>query len=177
MPITILPDNIEVGELWGIDITITSTDAEVIEAYATATHSVQVTCLSDLAGDYSVVSSGTSTDTNPATVTPINDYAYGVVTIEETAPGIYAIGGGADYFGGLYEQWYCAPYGSCFDFGSGEFQDICDNLASVGNWASAFGGDNFPVSGTRDPDTGVITMTWTNAFGDQGTNVYTPVVE
>lgn len=120
-------------------------------------------CPSDLAGVYNVVSSGTSTDGAPAN-NPLVDLAY-EVTVTQTGPTTYTI---SDGFAGVYQDWYCAPYGYCFET-EGNFTDTCGSLA--GEWVEGFNSE-VVLTGTDNFD-GTLSISWSNGFGDQATAVYT----
>ncbi|WP_242117876.1 hypothetical protein [Aestuariivivens sediminicola] len=120
-------------------------------------------CPSDLAGTYSVVSNGTSTDGAPAN-NPLVNFAYEVV-ITQTGPISYSI---SDGVAGVYIDWYCAPYGYCFET-PGTFSEICGVL--TGSWVEAFGAQ-VRLSGVNNFD-GTLTISWDNDFGDTATATYT----
>lgn len=126
-----------------------------------------VTCPSAIKlGDYKAVTTATSTDDCPPDVT-LTDYEYDV-TLTLNSPGRYIV---SDFFGGAYIEWYGDCYG--YDFETpGSFIDVCNSLDF--NFADEF---NSPITGTGayDPNTGIITYTWTNGFGDTGTTVLTPL--
>lgn len=126
-----------------------------------------IACPSDLGGSYTVVSSGTSTDSCPSPAT-LTDYAYtGTITFTPLGGGRYRLN---ESLGGQYIAWYGACYG--YDFVTANtISDVCNVIS--GTFATAFG-ESFSVSGSVDTDTGVITISWTNNFGDTGSNVYTP---
>lgn len=120
-------------------------------------------CPSDLAGTYSVVSSGTSTDGAPVN-NPLVDFPY-EVTVTKTGENTYAV---SDIFAGVYIDWYCDAYGACAETEE-EFQDVCGNL--VGSFEEPFG-TTATITGTNNYD-GTFTLTWVNGFGDTATSVYT----
>ncbi|PIF00764.1 MAG: hypothetical protein CR994_03665 [Maribacter sp.] len=123
-----------------------------------------VSCASNLGGNYRVVSSGTSTDGGPVN-NPLVDFAYDVVLTDEGG-GTYSI---SDGVAGVYQDWYCAPYGYCFET-AGTMTDICGNLS--GTWSEAFGCE-INLTGTVNAD-GTLTIHWENCFGDSADAVYTP---
>jgi hypothetical protein len=126
-----------------------------------------VSCPSDLAGTYSVLTSGSSTDPGPdASVNPIANYPY-TVTITANGGGDYTV---SDAFGGVYILWY-EMYGLDFEV-PGKFSDVCGTISGV--FPEPFG-TNVTYSGSVDPDTGVITIDWINGYDDEGTSVFTKI--
>lgn len=122
-----------------------------------------VSCPSDLAGTYSVVTSGASTDSGPTPdENPITDYPY-TVTITGSG-GSYSL---SDAYGGLYLLWY-DMYGITGDV-PGTFTDVCGTLS--GTFPEPFGGST-TLTGTVNGD-GTLTIHWENEFGDFGDSVYT----
>jgi len=127
--------------------------------------SYPVSCPSDLGGTYNVVSSGFSTDGAPIN-NPLVNFPY-TVTVTDVGGGSYTI---SDGVAGVYQDWYCAPYGYCFET-EGNFTDVCNSLS--GSWTEAFG---CPVEliGTVNAD-GTLTISWSNCFGDTIEEaIYTP---
>lgn len=120
-------------------------------------------CPSDLAGTYTVVSSGTSTDGAPVN-NPLVDLSY-EVTVTQVDAASYTI---SDGVAGVYQDWYCAPYGYCFET-EGNFTDTCGELS--GEWVEAFD-STITLTGNDNFD-GTFTVTWVNGFGDTATAVYT----
>jgi len=120
-------------------------------------------CPSDLAGTYSVISNGTSTDGAPVN-NPLVDFAY-EVEITKTDATTYTI---SDGVAGVYIDWYCDAYGYCFET-EGNFTDTCGILS--GTWVEGF--DSTVVLTGEDNFDGTLTITWENGFGDTATAVYT----
>lgn len=124
-----------------------------------------VSCPSDLGGNYSVISSGSSTDSGPsASENPISNFATNVV-ITDNGGGNYTV---SDAFGGLYLLWYDI-YGIKEGDSEGEFNDICGTIS--GSFREPFGTDVI-VTGNVNPD-GTISIHWENGYGDMGDSVYT----
>lgn len=115
-----------------------------------------VSCPSDLAGNYTVVSSGFSTDGAPVN-NPLVDFAYDIV-LTDNGGGSYTI---SDGVAGVYQDWYCAPYGYCFET-AGNFTDVCGTLS--GSWTEAFG-CQVDLTGQVNEDM-TLTIQWVNCFGD-----------
>lgn len=159
--LSIDPISLEVGDQFDFYYELTTAKGEKMNS--TFRTRVLVSCSSDLAGSYSVLSSGTSTDSEPIN-NPITDFAYDVV-ITDNGGGNYTI---SDGVAGLYMEWYCTPYGYCFET-EGNFTDICGDLS--GTWTEAFGCD-ITLTGTDNGD-GTLSINWSNCFGDSATAIYT----
>ena len=112
---------------------------------------------------YDVVSTGTSTDD----CCPDETTVMSTVTLTGS-DGMYAI---SDWSGGLYFEWY-AVYGMTADGSGGDITDVC-NAITLTTAEEPFG-ESLMGSGTVDPDTGVITFSWSNGWGDQGVTTMTP---
>lgn len=124
-----------------------------------------VSCPSNLGGNYSVISSGTSTDSGPTPAeNPISNFATNVV-ITDNGGGNYTV---SDAFGGLYLLWYDI-YGIKVGDSEGEFNDICGTIS--GSFPEPFGTDVI-VTGNVNPD-GTISIQWENGYGDKGSSIYT----
>lgn len=124
-----------------------------------------VSCPSDISGEYTVVSSGFSTDGAPVN-NPLVNFSYDV-TLTDNGGGNYDI---SDGVAGVYQDWYCAPYGYCFET-VGNFTDVCGTL--TGSWTEAFGCP-IELTGTVNDD-GTLTIQWSNCFGDTIEEaIYTP---
>lgn len=119
--------------------------------------SIKPACVSDLAGTYSVVSSGEIGGGNG----PYNNIEADVV-LTETAPGVYQAD---DITGGMYPQiWGGNPE-------PGSFEDVCNNITIrpvADQW-----GDTITGSGDVNEDKS-IDLNWSNTYGDTGAAVYTP---
>ena len=123
-----------------------------------------VSCASDLGGTYSVLSSGTSTDSAPRPEdNPIRDYPYTTV-ITDNGGGSYTM---SDAFGGVEILWY-SSYGLNFEV-EGSFNDLCGDLS--GSFNGVLGDTNI-LTGTVNPD-GTLSIHWENNFGDFGDAIYT----
>lgn len=164
LPIDIIADGIEAGELLAIDIRLVSADVEIGNGFGQAVHNIQITCNSDIGGTYTSTTTGTSTDTCCPTETTVT----GTVTLTDNGDGFYTI---SDWSAGLYLEWYDV-YGitSSTDM-TAEIRDICDAISA--DFTEPFNTAT-ELRGTRDAATGVITYTWVNGYGDQATVVLTP---
>jgi hypothetical protein len=129
---------------------------------------IQVVCASDLEGTYNAVTNGTSTD-GGALNNPAVDIQ-SVVTLTATGnPGEYNIDKST---GKVFDAWYLGVYyGEAIDV-DGVITDACGSI-TLDSYNSPFGDDIIDSSGTVDA-AGVITLTATNAFGDNWTMVLTP---
>ncbi|MCK0144655.1 hypothetical protein MWU78_03225 [Arenibacter sp. F26102] len=175
-------DDIQVGDMLKLYTSYTFKDGSVLEVlnskaepnyYAADFNQITefkisldyiVSCPSDLGGNYSVVSSGTSTDGAPVN-NPLVDFAYDVV-VTDNGGGNYSI---SDGVAGVYQDWYCEPYGYCFET-AGTMTDVCGDL--TGTWTESFSCE-INLTGTVNPD-GTLSIQWENCFGDSATAVYTP---
>jgi hypothetical protein len=157
LPITILADGIEAGEKLTIVVNITASDVPVNPNFATGTHTIQITCPSDLAGTYSMTSVGTEYYGSAFTYTFDDTY-------EEVAPGAYKI---SDLSGGMEPNiWSNDPVEAILI-------DVCGVISlDEANFDYIY--DYDVLSGSVDPATGVITVSWQNTYGENGVNTYTP---
>jgi hypothetical protein len=117
-------------------------------------------------GLYSAVSTATSTDACPPT-NPLVDFPY-EIELKAKGAGKYEV---SDFFAGVYIDWYGACYGYDFET-AGTFTDVCNDLSF--SFQDGFGA-TIQGTGTYDSDTGVITYSWVNDFGDEGTTTLTPL--
>lgn len=178
------PGDFEVGDRFQLTFPINTADGRRLviplssdlcqqpaqPAFGGCSYSWAIACPSNIPnGSYDVVVSGSSTDPNPADPNPSG--LTGTVELSGSN-GTYTL---SDLSGGLYDYWYCAPYGLCGP-SPGTFTDVCNNLSIINSTSSLSGccGDVVNGSGSYDPDTGVITLSWTNAFGDTGQLTLTP---
>ncbi len=164
LPIDIIDDGINAGEQLTLDIRIVSADVEIGSGFGQAVHTIQITCISDIAGTFTTVASGDRGDGSGGAAGaygPINS----TVTFTATATdGVYDV---SDLSFGMYAQ----VYGDGTPV-TGRLQDVCDALTDLGD-TDRFG-DPFTVTGTRVAATGVITLNWSNTWGDTGTVTLTP---
>lgn len=123
-----------------------------------------VSCPSDLAGTYTVISSGASTDSGPdASVNPIANYSY-EVKITADGGGAYTL---SDGYAGLYQLWYDI-YGITGE-NSGNFTDVCGTLS--GSYSEPFG-TTVTLTGTVNADN-TLSIRWENGYGDFGESIFT----
>ncbi|MCP3928011.1 MAG: hypothetical protein GY705_02785 [Bacteroidetes bacterium] len=134
--------------------------------YPGGTLSIDMSCVSDLAGTYTSEATGTSTDgCCPGSHTVTAD-----VTLTDLGAGKYDI---SDWSGGLYPEWYTV-YGITPDDVHGEILDVC-NVITLLTSSEPFGESLTGSEGAAvDPTTGVISYHWDNGWGDEGTVKLTP---
>lgn len=167
-------DDIQVGDVLTVTTRFTMSDGTILEILSpdgvtggTGTNiattvlfstliNYPVSCPSNLGGNYKVVSSGFSTDGAPVN-NPLVDFEYDIV-LTDNGGGSYTI---SDGVAGVYQDWYCAPYGYCFET-AGTFTDVCGILS--GSWTEAFG-CQVDLTGVANDD-GTLTIQWANCFGD-----------
>lgn len=126
-----------------------------------------VACPSSLEGEYTVVSSMTSTS-GGALNNPTTDFAFdGVAVFTKVSPIAYEVSNG---LGGMYDRIYG-------HWGAGattvHYLDLCGSLLDNGT-VGEFGA-SFVVTSSSISSEGVITVEWKNKWDDKGKNVYTPV--
>lgn len=127
LPITINPDNIEAGEQWTIIVNITGAgSADVSPNYATATHTVQISCPPNIGvGTYTTAVAGIPDPDGCAT-----GFAYAGASVEVTydaGAGLYTI---SDADIGYFSGDYTAPT---------DFVNVCDVLTLQGNPGAPYG--------------------------------------
>ena len=165
VPFEVIDDNIEAGETWVLAYKITGGSTETGPA-STNVHSIQVTCPSDLAGTYDVVTTYGYHDFLPAESTWTIE-----AEITEVSPGVYSVD---DFSGGLYSVGaYSSAYGTTGQFVT--FSEVCGAITWSGQ-TDAWG-PCVPQAGKVNAvaGTGVITISWLNEeYGENGVSVYTP---
>ena len=143
-------------------------DEEVRKSSVPQSADVEVVCASDLAGTYDAVTSGTSTD-GGANNNPATDIQ-AVVTITATdTPGEYIIDKST---GKVFDAWYLAVYYDDPTDVEGILKDACGSV-TLDSYVSPFGDPIIESSGSVD-ESGVITFTAMNGFGDEWTVILTP---
>jgi len=129
-----------------------------------ASVTANVSCSSNLAGEYTSTTTGMSTDgCCPGSVTVEKD-----ITLTDLGGGKYTIN---DWSGGLYLEWY-AVYGITADTDmTATLEDVCDVVS--GSLTEPFG-TAASLSGAVDLTTGIITFSFLTGYDDVGTIVMTP---
>lgn len=171
-------DSVNGGQAFNFTATLTKDDGSSFTATNTSTNlrgqpafnaffafDQPIICPSSAAGTYTAEVSGESTDgCCPGTVSTTS-----TVTLEETGAGTYTI---SDYSGGLYLEWY-GPDGGNYGVVADDETDgglattIVDacNVITIPEFSEFFGA-GARASGSLDPETGVISYTFDNDFGD-----------
>lgn len=154
-------DDLSPGDYWAFTFLLVTEDGREIVVNGNDERRVTFTCPSDLAGTYNSIASGAFGDGEGGQG---QSYAGLTATIElaELSSGIYLID---DMSFGLYEQAY--------GIGSpdGRIQDVCGTITDQGDTDQY--GDPFTMEGNVD-ENGVITLSWSNTYGDTGEVVLTP---
>lgn len=157
-------NDVKVGETLRFYFDMAQNDGKVIRDRDVVT--LPFSCPSALAGVYTSLTSGSSTDgccPNPEVDFP------GEVTLTKLSDGRYQI---SDFSAGLYFKWY-EVYGiTSVNQSPGKLLDVCGNLSFYDTqepFATAITG-----TGSVDSGTGVITYSWENGYGDKGTVKLTP---
>lgn len=127
---------------------------------------IPFSCPSDLAGVYTSVTTGSSTD-DCCKANPTVNFA-SVVTVTKLSDGKYQI---SDFSAGLYLHWYDIYGIATNEQSPGKIQDICGDLV----FFETLEPFQTPVTGTGSVDqaTKTITYNWVNGYGDEGTVVLT----
>lgn len=154
----VIVDNIEPGETWTVAYAITGGDVAT-GITPIVTHSIQISCPSDIGGMYSF-----STDwTVPNGGSPVSGNVTGTVTMTDNMDGDYDFD---DMSFGVYPQVYAIASPA------GGVNDICDAIVGQGDTDQY--ADPFTISGSRNSTTGVISLSFSNTFGDSGDVTLTP---
>jgi hypothetical protein len=151
-------DDLELGDMFLFEPVIT---ANGVTTRSNSIVNANVACASDLAGTYDLVATGSSPDyADPWTPTQ------STVTITSVDGGVtYSI---TPALGGMIEDLYSMWGG---DIRTGTFQDICGNIE---NTDVSDGWEEMTYEGSIDPVTGVISITFSNTYGDSGSMTLTP---
>jgi len=134
-----------------------------VEARGTCFLQTFINCPSNLEGTYNTSTTGES----PDFCCPEFDFP-SVITLTRLSPNSYEM---SEFSGGVYAEWFCAPFGECQDFFEdigGNMIDICGSITTSAPYFDSIG------FGTVDEATGIITIDWDNEFGDYGTTIFTP---
>lgn len=164
LPIDIIDDGINAGEQLNLDIRLVSADVEIGNGFGQAIHTIQITCISDIAGTFSTSATGDVGDGSGGSAGTYGPITSSVTFAATSTDGVYDV---SDLSFGMYAQ----IYGDNTPV-TGRLQDVCDALSDLGD-TDRFG-DPFTVTGTRVAASGVITLTWSNTWGDTGTVTLTP---
>ncbi len=160
IPFIVYDDELTPDDKLQIVVSLTSASAKISPNYKDLAHQIRVVCPSDLAGAYNSVSSGTTADFGPYSNVQkvINLVSAGAGSVS------YSLN---DISFGAYEQEYglSAP--------AGGISDVCGTIVGNASNQDQFG-DPFTLNGSVNATTGVITINWSNTYGDSGTAILTP---
>ena len=180
-PVTVNYSLAEVASLLGVNVgDLALGDAFQFKFYITTTTGERMTsatvvdvpmsCVSDLAGAYSVTTTYGYHDFLP-------DYSSNTMNIDvvQVSDGVYSV---FDFSGGLYSS---GPYSSAYGTGDSSFtvtfRDTCNNISWTGQsdpWGACIPADG--GTNSVDSSTGVITISWyCEGYGENGVSVYTPI--
>ncbi len=158
----VLTENFDVGERFSLIFNITGGDVAVSENQKSVTHTMEISCSSDLAGTYSTLMSGDAGDGMGGSQATYNNLPSTVIITTTSVDGTYSID---DMSFGLYPLGYSDPI-----LPNGRLQDVCGRISDLGD-TDRFG-DAFTITGTVNGD-GTISISWSNNYGDTGTGVLT----
>ncbi|MEQ6121877.1 hypothetical protein [Reichenbachiella sp. MALMAid0571] len=139
------------GDVWVFSYTVNLTDGRVLKPAQKT--SIAFSCVSDLAGTYSSLTSGSAGTDDP----------YEVTLTETATSGVYEV---SDITFGLYKNSYGASDNPA------DITDVCDVISLIDQPDVVYGGDVFNGSGTVNAD-GTITLSWSNGYGDYGVTTLT----
>lgn len=139
------------GDEWTFTYKVNLTDGRVLKPARST--SVAFSCVSDLAGTYEAVTSGSIGA----------DYPYEVTLTETATSGVYEV---SDITFGLYPDGYGASENPA------NITDVCDNITLKDQPDTVYGGDVFNGTGKVNGD-GTISLTWSNGYGDNGVTTLT----
>jgi hypothetical protein len=157
-------DELNAGDSWNYSYVLNNNEGNTWDVLQETKYTF--TCPSDIAGTYSVVSSGTSTD--DCCTDPVENIT-GTVELTEVRPGVYEL---SDFSGGLYFEWYDVYTITSPEDTPGFLEHVCSEVNII-ETAEPYG-TAVTGSGTYDDVTGVITYNWVNGYGDTGTVTLTP---
>ncbi|AHM62445.1 hypothetical protein D770_20980 [Flammeovirgaceae bacterium 311] len=162
-----LPISLTVNDFIGyVDLRVTVIDRQ--GRSSTQTYTVRVDpCTYNMAGTYTTSTNATSTDPDCDDATALNNFA-STATITRTNETTYRI---SNILGGAYVEWYGDCYGQAAQTAANVRFDCENNTVSIVGFTGPFS-SRITGSGTVDPATGAITITWRNTFGDTGTTVF-----
>ncbi len=158
VPFIVYDDEIQPDDKLQIVVSLISSSAKISPNYKDLVHQIRVVCPSDIAGSYNSVTSGSTPQGGPYS------NVRKVITLTASGTGKYLLN---DMSFGVYAQIYgdASPPGAIFD--------ICDVISGDPTNKDQYN-DPFTMNGSVNPATGVLTITWSNTFGDTGTSILTP---
>lgn len=151
LPIEVFPDAMEPGEQFTIVVNITSSDVTIHPNYGSGTHTIQITCPSDLGGTYQVSGNGSGPWGCTTAFTGVE------ITWTDLGGGVYEI---ADFSFGAYDACYGA--GSTPPGGNLRLNDVCGRIFPTGTsrWGEVYTFSNGTVNGAD------FSFTWVNDYGE-----------
>lgn len=154
---TQLADNIESGEKLNLILKLTGGDLP-LSKYVRVTYALAITCPSNLAGDYDAHTDWIDDYGDAGS----NDYPVTLALVAGQT-NRYSL---ADLSGGMEPIiWSNPPVAVTFN-------DVCDEI--VLHQHSYFYAYFIDAGSSVDPNTGIITINWSNFYGETGTTTLTP---
>jgi len=150
LPISILPDNLEPGQVFTINVALTGGDLPVSTVYGSGSHRIQISCPSALAGTYAYSTVGWCGTTGTGTVT------------WTAAPSARYTS--SDFSIGAYDACYGA--GSTLPGGTLVIADVCGKLSPVGlsRWGEVYTFNSVTLAnGGTD-----LIIDWENDYAEGG---------
>ena len=158
LPIEILPDNINPGETWTLDIKITEGGGLQLANDNVVSFKIQVSCPSNLAGTLDFVHSDYFCTGDPIT---------GTTELKEVSDGVY-----------VFDDFVFGSWVACYGGGgvAGDDPAITLRMVDICNTISMTGTDNYgdsyeyKITNVNGPE---LTIDWTNTYGEFGKVVLT----
>jgi hypothetical protein len=156
-------NTLEAEEAFIISLIVTSPNGFSSRS-ASGQYFCYIACESSLEGTYDAITNGSSTDVDIAN--PVGTDIASEITLTKVDGITYLLD---NSLGGIWEYWYCDLYGECSPI-ENYIQEFCGSLS--GSWTDGY--NVFDATGSVDPLTGVLTISWENDWGDKATTVLTP---
>jgi hypothetical protein len=154
LPFEVFPDAMNPGEQFTIVVNITSSDVTIHPDYGSATHTIQITCPSDLGGTYTVAGVGWCGTAFTGAEVVWTDLGGGVYEVD-------------DFSFGAYDACYGA--GATLPGGNLRLNDVCGRIFPTGTsrWGEVYTFSNGSVNGAD------FTLSWVNDYAEGGDVVIT----
>lgn len=166
LPIQILPDNINPGDVWTLGVKLTGSDLQLASENV-VNFRIQVTCPSALAGvvNYSTAAWCGGSSSGTATIVASSAGVYEIVRPD--LEGDAATAAAVDW--GAYDA--CYGPGSTLPGGDLKIRDTCNKLTFEGasRWGEVYVFEDISVSANGLE----LTLVWANDYGEAGTTVLT----